>query len=130
WNLLFDTVYLISPFVGHQFLKKDKIIDTWTKIFKFLDRDKSKIIVRGSQLTYFKKSFNELNDVKYEDLVKFNIGSRFINESKSNNKLHAKFCCGIKKYRGEVMRGSSNLVESVFYEALNFNTFYNNEIFY
>ncbi|ELW89932.1 phospholipase D family protein [Acinetobacter baumannii] len=130
WNLLFDTVYLISPFVGHQFLKKDKIIDTWTKIFKFLDPDKSKIIVRGSQLTYFKKSFNELNDVKYEDLVKFNIGSRFINESKSNNKFHAKFFCGIKKDRCEVMSGSSNLVEGVSYEVINFNTFYNNEIFF
>lgn len=130
WSFLFNKVYLVSPFVGHQFLKNDRVVATWTKIFKFLDPNKSTIIVRRNQLTNFKKSYNEINDIKYEDLEKFKIDSKFINTSKSKGNFHAKFFCGIKDGRCEVMSGSSNLVEGVSYEVINFNTFYNNDIFF
>lgn len=130
WGLLFDKIYLVSPFVGHQFLKSNQSIETWTKIFNFLDPNKSTLVVRRAQLNNFKKAFNDINEIKYQDLEKFNIASKFINESKSKNNFHAKFFCAIKNGRCEVMSGSSNLVEGVSYEVINFNTFYDNDFFY
>ncbi len=130
WGLLFDKIYLVSPFVGHQFLKSNQAVETWTKIFKFLDPNKSTIVVKKAQLNNFKKAFDETNEIKYQDLEKFNISSKFINESKSKNNFHAKFFCAIKNGRCEVMSGSSNLVEGPSYEVINFNTFYDNNFFY
>ncbi|MFP3353452.1 hypothetical protein R0K04_18830 [Pseudoalteromonas sp. SIMBA_153] len=123
WTLLFDKVYIITPFVGHQWLKSDKLMDTWLELVNRLDHKKSKILLKYGQFSSFRKAYSKENDVPYEKLSAFELGADVLSEIKQTNDFHAKIYCGISQSRCEVFSGSANLVKGKSMEVMHFNVF-------
>lgn len=122
WNFLYGKIYIITPFVGHQFLDSKTKVSTWLKIIGRLDPQKSVIMVRNGQKKIFQKAFSASNAISYEDMERDNLGSSLVSEIKSRNNFHAKIYCAVSADRCEIMNGSSNLVEGPSYEVINFDT--------
>jgi hypothetical protein len=123
WTLLFDKVYIITPFVGHQWLKSDKLMDTWLELVNRLDHKKSKILLKYGQFSSFRKAYSKENNVSYETLSEFELGADLLSELKQTNDFHAKIYCGIRQNRCEVFSGSANLVKGKSMEVMHFNVF-------
>jgi hypothetical protein len=123
WTLLFDKVYIITPFVGHQWLKSDKLMDTWLELVNRLDHKKSKILLKYGQFSSFRKAYSKENNVSYETLSEFDLGADLLSELKQTNDFHAKIYCGISQTRCEVFSGSANLVKGKSMEVMHFNVF-------
>ena len=86
WELLFDKIYIISPFVGYQRTEEDDLIDIWFGILRQLSNKKAKIITRTASLNSFKKAFsNTVFD--YKTLVEYKMSPKNIAQVKS--KLHS-----------------------------------------
>jgi hypothetical protein len=125
WTILLDKVYIITPFVGHQWLKSTDLMSIWLELINRLDPKKSKIVLKYGQFSSFKKAYQTENDISYETLSEFNLGSELLSELKQTNDFHAKIYCGISQERCEVFSGSANLVKGKSMEVMHFNTFYN-----
>ena len=121
WNFLYAKIYIISPFVGHQFLKSQGKVDSWLNLLNRLNPENTSMLVRNGQSKVFKESFSKTNEISYEQMESFNLGSKLIGELKKKNDFHAKIYCAISNGRCEIMNGSSNLVEGKSYEVINFD---------
>ncbi|WP_112289228.1 hypothetical protein [Rahnella sp. AN3-3W3] len=121
WNFLYAKIYIISPFVGHQFLKSQGKVDSWLNVLNRLNPENTSMLVRSGQSKVFKESFSKTNEISYEQMDSFNLGSELIGELKNKNDFHAKIYCAISNGRCEIMNGSSNLVEGKSYEVINFD---------
>lgn len=121
WTLLFDKVYIITPFVGHQWLKSAELMDVWLELVNRLDHKKSKILLKYGQFSSFKKAYLKENNVSYEMLSEFELGSDLLSELKQTNDFHAKIYCGLSRERCEVFSGSANLVKGKSMEVMHFN---------
>lgn len=130
WNFLYDRVYIISPFVGHQFLPKDKLVSSWLTLLGYLDPRKTEILVKSGQARSFKNAFTNINETSYEEMERFNLGSSLISDIKSKANFHAKIFCAVSQNRCEIMNGSSNLVEGPSFEVINFDTLKNYQTCY
>ncbi|MCD9544837.1 hypothetical protein GRJ22_03135 [Photobacterium carnosum] len=123
WTLLFEKVYIITPFVGHQWLKSAELMDTWLELINRLDHKKSKILLKYGQFLSFRKAYLKENNIPYETLSEFELGSDLLSELKQTNDFHAKIYCGISRERCEVFSGSANLVKGKSMEVMHFNIF-------
>ena len=123
WNLLCKQIYIISPFVGHQYLKSGEKVNAWMNVLSRLNSNKSSIYVRSGQAKIFKDSFSKINDISYEMMEQFDLGSDLVKDLKGSNGFHAKIYCGVGAGCNEVLNGSSNLVEGPSFEVINFNSF-------
>ncbi|CZW87039.1 MULTISPECIES: hypothetical protein [Enterobacter cloacae complex] len=121
WDFLYDEVYIISPFVGHQFLNNTDLVNTWLNVLSRVNPQKTKIFVRNGQSKSFKRAFSETNIISYDDMEKFDLGSVLIDELKSKNNFHAKVYCAVSQNRCEILNGSMNLVEGKSFEVANFD---------
>ncbi|WP_368897896.1 hypothetical protein [Proteus mirabilis] len=121
WNFLYDKIYIITPFIGHQFLSTDEKVQAWLEIINRLDPNKSLILVRNGQSKTFKNSFSKISEISYEEMERFSLGSELISEVKNKNNFHAKIYCAVSNDICEILNGSSNLVEGVSYEVINFD---------
>ncbi|WP_313619005.1 hypothetical protein [Pantoea septica] len=122
WNFIYDRVYLISPFVGHQFLRSEDLVNAWLKLLNYLQPNKTSILVRSGQSKLFKTAFSKTNEISYEEMERFNLGSELINELTAKTNFHAKIFCAVSPNKCEIMNGSSNLVEGPSFEVVNFDT--------
>ncbi|WP_341489169.1 phospholipase D family protein [Photobacterium damselae subsp. damselae] len=119
WALIYERVYIITPFVGHPYLKPEVLVSLWTNLIQRLDTEKSKIFVRGGQKKLFINAYNKLNEQPYSELEDYKLSSSLISNIKNKN-FHAKVYCGIGRKRSEVLSGSANLVGGKTMEFLNF----------
>ncbi|WP_429152100.1 hypothetical protein [Aeromonas hydrophila] len=123
WNLLCKQIYIITPFVGHQFLSSGDKVNAWMNVLRRLNSKKSSIYVRSGQAKIFKNSFSKINDISYEMMEQFGLGSDLVKDLKGSNGFHAKIYCGVGAGCNEVLNGSSNLVEGPSLEVINFHSF-------
>ncbi|MFL1517673.1 phospholipase D-like domain-containing protein [Pseudomonas prosekii] len=130
WMILFDQVYIITPFIGHQWLKSDALVSIWLDLIRRLDPEKSKIITRHGQLTNFQNSYTKVHNIDYKTLTELELGSRIISETKQDRKFHAKIYCAISQSGCEVFSGSANFVHGPSQEVMHFNEFDNINEFY
>ncbi|MDQ8953973.1 hypothetical protein RFH42_13545 [Acinetobacter rudis] len=121
WNFLYDRVYIISPFVGYTFLKNTPMVNTWLNMLGRLDPQKTSFLLRSGQVTAFKNAFTNINDISYEEMEEFNLGSELIKQIKNKQNFHAKIYCGVSLDRCEILNGSSNIIEGPSYEVINFD---------
>ncbi|MFQ2037347.1 hypothetical protein ACK34X_10270 [Aeromonas veronii] len=121
WTLLFDMIYIITPFVGHQWLKPTELMDVWLELVNRLDHKKSKVLLKYGQFASFKKAYSEENKTTYETLNDFELGADLLSEIKQTNDFHAKIYCGLRQDRCEVFSGSANLVRGKSMEVMHFN---------
>ena len=129
WTLLYNYMYIITPFIGHHFLKPEKLVHTWLDMMKRVDPGKVSFFVRGGQLKLFKNAFDKINDTKYETLDEYGLGSNILREVKGVNRFHAKIYCGISEDSCEVFSGSANLVRGPSLEVMHFNEFNDYSLF-
>ncbi|WP_101564779.1 phospholipase D-like domain-containing protein [Alteromonas macleodii] len=123
WTLLFDKVYIITPFIGHQWLKSAELMNVWLELINRLDHKKSKVVLRYGQFSNFKKAYSKENKESYDRLSEFDLGSDLLSELKQANDFHAKIYCGISQDDCEVFSGSANLVKGKSMEVMHFNKY-------
>jgi hypothetical protein len=121
WMLVFDEVYIISPFVGHQFLKREQQLESWTSLLARLDHVKTRVITRSGQLKRFKTAFEAMTGHQYARLAELGLGSPLIEEAKQGTNFHAKVYCAIGPGHSEVFSGSANLVTGPSKEVMHFH---------
>lgn len=121
WTLMFESVFIVTPFIGHQWLDSKKMVDLWVGLAQKLDSSKTKIYTRGGQFKAFTKAYDELNAQSYSDLKEHGIDSTVIREL-TQKMFHAKVYCGISRWGSEVLSGSANLVDGVTKEVLHFES--------
>lgn len=121
WMLTFDEVYVISPFIGHQFLKAPVQLTSWLDLIKRLDHRKTRIITRSGQLRRFRNAFSEMQGRTYDELVMLDLGSPTINQTKQGSNSHAKVYCAVGKSHCEVFSGSGNVVRGPSKEVMHFH---------
>lgn len=125
WTILFDKIYIITPFIGHQHLRPAELTEIWIELINRLDHEKSKIWTKNGELTKFKNAYSEVNNIAYDKLNEFELGSSLLSELHQNKDFHAKIYCGISQGRCEVFSGSANLVRGPSVEVMHYDIFNN-----
>lgn len=111
WMLAFDTVYVVSPFVGHQF-QNDKVrVTQWLEIVKRLDHRKAHLVTNANQLSLFKAAFEKVAGVAYDDIVAVGLGSQSVDTMQRLKRSHAKMYCAVSESHCEFFIGSGNAVK-------------------
>lgn len=89
WELLFDKILIITPFVGNQYLSDEKLIDTWFSILSQISKDKAKLITRSASLKKVKQAIsNHIFD--YDFLKDYDLGVTHIEKAIKLQPSHAK----------------------------------------
>lgn len=125
WTLLFEKVYIITPFIGHPWLSSTELMRIWLELINRLDHRKSRVFLKYGQFSRFKKAYSEENSESYEKLSEFDLGSNLLSELTQANDFHAKIYCGISEDHCEVFSGSANLVNGKSMEVMHFNKYKN-----
>lgn len=120
WTLVFDELYVITPFFGHTFQSKQQKVESWLDIVNRVDHRKTRIFTRSGQLKAFRAAFEEVMEQPYEKLVEHDLGSPIINETKQTNNFHAKVYGAVGKGHCEVFAGSANVVKGPSKEVMHF----------
>src|SRR3546814_446072 len=62
WNLLADQIMIASPFVGHQFLSKEKQMDIWKWLLSMLDDRITVFVTRSASWTVYREAMKEAEE--------------------------------------------------------------------
>ncbi|MCQ1060002.1 hypothetical protein LRP52_32250 [Photobacterium sp. ZSDE20] len=122
WELLFDKVLIITPFVGHQYLSDEKLIDTWFSILSQISKDKAKLITRTASLNKVKKAISD-NIHDYNELEEYHLSVTQIDEATKLQASHAKIYCGFSHKHCEIIHGSANIVYGPSKEQITFKSY-------
>lgn len=125
WTIVFDKVYIITPFIGHQYKDPAELTDIWIELINRLDPKKSHIWVKSGELSKFKTAYFKVNNREYDKLNDFDLGSVILSEINQSKDFHAKIYCGVSANRCEVFSGSANLVKGPSLEVMHFITMKN-----
>ncbi|MEV1955172.1 hypothetical protein ABZQ70_09490 [Pseudomonas aeruginosa] len=120
WTVLFDRIYIIVPFVGHQWMKDQELVDTWLELILRADPSKVSLVTRKGQLTSFKNAYQRSNGIDYSLLEKLDLASRLLREVVPDSKFHAKIYGAVSKSGCEVFSGSANLLSGPSKEVMHF----------
>lgn len=120
WTVLFDKIYIIVPFVGHQWMKDQDLVDTWLELILRADPSKVRLVTRKGQLTSFKRAYQQSKGVDYSLLEKLDLASRLLREVVPDSKFHAKIYGAVSKSGCEVFSGSANLLSGPSKEVMHF----------
>ncbi|MCE7579456.1 hypothetical protein LZS94_18225 [Aliivibrio fischeri] len=129
WELLFDKVLVITPFVGHQYLSDEKLIDTWFSILSQISKDKAKLITRTASLNKVKKAISD-NIHDYNELEEYHLSVTHIDEATKLQASHAKIYCGFSHDYCEIIHGSANIVYGPSKEQITFKSYNSYEELY
>lgn len=121
WTIIFDKVYVITPFIGHLYKDPADLTDIWFELLSNLHPKKSHIWVKSGEVGKFKTAYFKVNNIEYDKLNDFDLGSKLLNEVNQNKDFHAKIYCGVSANRCEVFSGSANLVRGPSLEVMHFN---------
>ncbi|RAY88715.1 hypothetical protein DP190_01130 [Enterobacter cloacae] len=129
WELFFEKVYLIFPYVGHTRSENSDLIDLWTDIISQSHSDKLKIITKTQTLNSFEKAVSaNLHD--YNILKKYKFTPQSIENAIRNSRFHSKIYCGVNLDYIECLSGSANIARGPTTEQLTFKKYDNYNIFY
>ena len=120
WTMLYDTIYLMVPFVGHLYMKPEQLVGIWEALISRIDPEKVRLVTKKEQLNLFKKAYQEHYQLDYQQLEKLNLSSRFVNETVTNSKVHAKVYAASSPFGCEVYSGSANLLPGPSKEVMHF----------
>lgn len=123
WTILFDKIYIITPFVGHQYKSSAETVELWIKLLNRLDPKKSIIKIRSNEMGKFKAAYSKVNNIDYDELENYQLGSDLISNAIVSDDFHAKIYCGVSQYRCEILSGSPNFVNGPSKEVVHFNMF-------
>ena len=129
WNAIYPRLLIVTPFVGHQWLSQEEIIELWDWIKNFLDPEKSSLVTRTATYNKYKKACKE-KGVSLEILEKYGLNNSIIQEFTRKQDFHAKIYVGYSSETAEMLLGSFNLmdgpsVENISFKSTNYHTFTN-----
>ncbi|WP_421254479.1 hypothetical protein [Aeromonas sp. 600948] len=122
WELFHDKIYIISPFVGHQYIKEDNLLDIWFSILSQLSKNKAKIITRTASLNLFKKAISSAI-MDYKTLNEYDLSVNLIDSAIPLQRSHAKIYCAVSEYGCEIIHGSANIAYGPSTEQITFKKF-------
>ncbi len=128
WNFLFPKILIATPFVGHQWMKEDQLLEIWDWLLNTLDPEKTIFITRRATFNKYKKVFENQNGISLEFLEDYDLDNKVISDFTSKQDFHAKIFAGISSEKTEVLAGSFNLLKGKSFENLSYNT-YNEKVF-
>ncbi|MFF3700764.1 MULTISPECIES: hypothetical protein [Pseudomonas] len=120
WAILFDDIYLITPFIGHQYLKSEQRVENWLNVVRKISPEKTKIVTRSSEVKLFEKAYSSISGIDYNKLQELGLSSQAIDGTIKKNKFHIKLYCAISKFGFEALSGSANIVEGPSIESMIF----------
>lgn len=122
WELFFDKALIITPFVGHQYLPDEKLIDTWFSIISQISNEKAKLITRTASLNKIKRAISNII-YDYDRLKEYQLSVPHIDEAIKLQSSHAKIYCGLSCDYCELIHGSANLVYGPSKEQVSFKVY-------
>ncbi len=129
WNAIYPRLLIVTPFVGHQWLSQEEIIELWDWMKNFLDPKKSSLVTRTATYNKYKKACKE-KGVSLEVLERYGLNNSIIQEFTKKQDFHAKIYVGYSLENAEMLLGSFNLmngpsVENISFKSTSYNTFTN-----
>lgn len=121
WNAIYPRLLVVTPFVGHQWLSKEEIIELWDWIKNFLDPEKSSLVTRTATFNKYKKACEE-KGISLEVLEKYGLNNTIIQEFTKKQDFHAKIYVGYSLENTEMLLGSFNLMDGPSFENISFNS--------
>ena len=123
WNFLFPKILIVTPFVGHQWMKEDQLLEFWDWLLNTLDPNKTIFITRRATFNKYKKTFEDKKGISLEFLEDYDLDNKIISNFTSKQDFHAKIFAGISSEKTEVLAGSFNLLKGKSSENLSYNTY-------
>jgi hypothetical protein len=123
WNFLFPKILIATPFVGHQWMKEDQLLELWDWLLNTLDPQKTIFITRRATFNKYKKTFENKNGITLKFLGDYDLDNKVISNFTSKQDFHAKIFAGISSEKTEVLAGSFNLLKGKSFENLSYNTY-------
>ena len=121
WTVLFDTIYLMVPFVGHLYMKPEQIVGVWEALISRVDPKKVRLVTKKDQINIFKKAYHEHYQVDYSQLEKLKLSAELVNGTVTNSRFHAKVYAASSSFGCEVYSGSANLLTGPSKEVMHFS---------
>ncbi len=120
WNLLANQIIIATPFVGHQYLKREDKMAVWTWLLNMLDPNKAIFITRAATFNSYKSVLDDIQGLNHGLLKEYDLENKIIESNNKKNDFHAKFYSAIFTNKAEVMSGSANLVSGPSIENITF----------
>lgn len=129
WNAIYPRLLIVTPFVGHQWLSQEEIIELWDWIKNFLDPKKSSLVTRTATYNKYKKACEE-KGISIELLERYGLNNSIIQDFTKKQDFHAKIYLGYSSQNTEILLGSFNLmdgpsVENISFKSTNYDTLTN-----
>lgn len=121
WTVLFDTIYLMVPFVGHLYMKPEQVVSVWEALISRVDTKKVRLVTKKDQINIFKRAYREHYKVDYSQLEKLKLSPELVNGAVVNSKFHAKVYAASSLFGCEVYSGSANLLTGPSKEVMHFS---------
>ncbi len=123
WNFIYPKVLIATPFVGHQWMSEEELLELWAWILNTLDPQKTIFITRKATFNKYKKIFEKKNGFSLEFLENYDLNNKVISNYTSKQDFHAKIFAGISQENIEVLAGSFNLLKGKSVENLTYNKY-------
>lgn len=129
WNAIYPRLLIATPFVGHQWLSKEEIVELWNWIKNFLDPKKSTLVTRTSTYKKYKEACHEAG-ISLDLLEEYGLNNPIIQDFTKKQDFHAKIYSAYSTENVEMLLGSFNLmdgpsVENISFQSIDYKTFTN-----
>lgn len=121
WSGKMNKIIIVTPFVGHQWMSDEQLIELWEWIKNYTNQGKSTLITRTATLNKYKRACKE-KSIDIDLLSFYGINNRVIEEMTKKQDFHAKIYIGVNQNKAEVLSGSFNLLEGKSVENLSFKS--------
>ena len=119
WSGLMNKIFIVTPFVGHQWMNDEQLIGLWEWMKNYTNQTKTTLITRTATINKYKKACKE-KSIDIDLLSFYGINNPVIEEMTKKQDFHAKVYIGVNQERAEVLSGSFNLLEGKSVENLSF----------
>ena len=121
WNAIHSRLLIVTPFVGHQWLSQEEIIELWDWIKNFLNPEKSTLVTRTATFNKYKKACEE-KGISIDILDNFGLNNLIIKDFTRKQDFHAKIYVGYSLDKSEIIMGSFNLMDGPSVENISFKS--------
>lgn len=121
WNILFPRVVVVTPFVGHDYLKPTQLCSIWQWLINISVANKTKLVTRTATMNKYKKKAKDVG-IDFDLLKEYELTNTVLDSFSKKQDFHAKFYCGVASDSVEIISGSFNLMEGPSFENLSFFT--------
>lgn len=119
WNVIFPRLLIVTPFVGHQWMSEEEIIELWDWLKNYVDPAKTTLVTRTATFNKYKKAC-EKKGVSLDLLDNFGINNTVIKDFTRKQDFHAKIYVGYSETKCEILMGSFNLMNGPSMENIAF----------